>query len=209
MKKALKIGCLYPFLALLGISILIGIVEEIFDVEILPEETHDTVETISPSQKIRTLPQENTASMTSDETVEMRKVMVWDQTPEAQGVVVGDWIYIRGYPVGFIGASLTDGVLEWNDTSVSRDMTFFALVSTPNGLSVAEDRIVNMLGFIKISPQTKNITSINYLYFNQGESPLIWVVAKITQIDPPDPSNRYPGQWGINLTDIQVGLVSE
>jgi len=66
-----------------------------------------------------------------------------------------------------------------------------------------------MLGFIKISPQIKNIASINYLYFNQGKSPLIWVVAKIAQIDPPDPSNRYSGQWSINLTDIQVGLVSE
>lgn len=68
---------------------------------------------------------------------------------------------------------------------------------------------INMLGFIKISPQIKNIASINYLYFNQGKSPLIWVVAKIAQIDPPNPSNRYSGQWGINLTDIQVGLVSE
>ena len=83
------------------------------------------------------------------------------------------------------------------------------MISNPSGLSVAEDRIVNMLGFIKISPQIKNIASINYLYFNQGESPLIWVIAKIAQIDSPDPTNRYPGQWGINLTDIQVGLVSE
>lgn len=123
----------------------------------------------------------------------------------------GDWIAIRGYPVGFIGASLTDGgtQLKWNDTFLPEDMTSFGLVSNPNELSVAEDRIVNMLGFIKIPPQIKSIASINYLYLNQGESPLIWVVAKIAQIDPPDPSNRYPSQWGINLTDIQVGLVSE
>lgn len=267
LKKALKIGCLYPFLALIGISILI-VIAEVFkefthqtqDVEILPEETHDTVETSTPPQEISTPSEEDPASMTSDEVSQdgvgndefadmlkkmvysrtygwrflefnidrMPKMMVWDQTPEAQGVAVGDWIHIRGHPVGFIGAYVKDEGTHWvlkrrGPFFPRGDHNYFWLVSNPSGLSVmdslpelptcddadAEDRIV-IHGSVVISPQSKHIDRINFSYFNQGESPLIWVVAEIKGIYPPDPSDDcFPGQWHIKLTDVRARLVSE
>ena len=137
----------------------------------------------------------------------------WDQTPAEQGLEVGDWITVEGYPASLIGAEFvgTNGDItgwKWANYKVLGDQIIIA--SQPTGSSVPADRIVDMIGYIEKPSSNKKVARVNEAYvqkWGSSDNVLIRVTAQISQISPPDPTNRYPGQWGINLTDVDVELV--
>ena len=145
------------------------------------------------------------------------KQIFWDQTPAEQGLNAGDWITIDGYPAGLIGAETigTNGVItewKWTNNKLWGDQAMVVIASQPTGYSAPADRIVNMVGFVEKPSLNKKVGRINEAYvqkWSSSDSALIRVTAQISQISSPDPTNRYPGQWGVDLIDVDVELVKE
>ncbi len=145
------------------------------------------------------------------------KQIFWDQTPVEQELKVGDWITIDGYPAGLVGAEAvrTNGVVtgfRWSDNKLWGDQSMLVIASQPTGYSGPTDRIVNMVGFIENPSSNEKVARVNKAYiqkWDSSDSALVRVTAQISQISLPDPTNRYPEQWGIDLTSIDVELVKE
>lgn len=146
------------------------------------------------------------------------KQIFWDKTPPEQRLKVGDQITIQGYiNSGFIGAEAIgrNGVIsgwKWSDNQFWGDRAFISIVSQPTELSAPIDRIANIMGFIESPSSNKEVARINndlVKSWHDPEKGLIRVNGQIFRISPPDPTNRYPGQWGVDLTDIDVELVEE
>ena len=160
-------------------------------------------------------PSEKTSSASVEQVI--AKQIFWDQTPAEQGLNVGTWITIDGYPAGLIGAEIVgaNGVItgwKWTNNKLWGDQAMVVIASQPTGYSVPADRIVNMVGFIEKPSSNKKVGRVNEAYvqkWGSSDSALIRVTAQISQISPPDPTNRYPGQWGVDLTDIDVEFVKE
>lgn len=144
------------------------------------------------------------------------KHIYWDQTPAEQGLKVGDWVTIVGYTGGLISAEAigTNGVItgwKWTHNKIWGGQAFVAIVSQPTGLSAPADRIVNIVGFVEKPSSNREVARINEAYvkkWHEEKKGLIRVTGEISDISEPDPTNRYPGQWGMDLkTSVSVELV--
>lgn len=143
------------------------------------------------------------------------KQIVWDKIPTEQGLKIGDWITIEGYPAGLIGAEAIskNGVVtgyKWNEANaLFGDMAMIVIASQPIGYSVPADRIVNIVGFVKKPSSNRGVQQANEAYIKKWDTPegvLIRVSGEISRISSPDPTNRYPDQWGV---DLEAGLSVE
>ena len=173
-------------------------------------------------------PAEETAPALVEEVVEEKKTdppppppakqIVWDLSPAEQGLKVGDWITVEGYTGGLIGAEAIgrNGVItgwKWTNNKIWGDMAFIAIVSQPTGLSAPADRIVNIVGFVEKPSSNKEVERVNEAYverWHDHEKGLVRITGQISQISSPDPTNRYLGQWGMDLeTGIYIEHVEE
>ena len=219
MKKALKI---------IGFSVLVfivlGIVAAVLVSVFVPEEELEKVAAERAKTEQQTAPEENPPPEDSRPPVERMaekaayniKASTWDQTPAEQGLKVGDWVTIVGYTGGLIGAEAigTNGVItgwKWTHNKIWGDQAFVAIVSQPTGLSAPADRIVNIVGFVEKPSSNREVARINEAYvkkWHEEKKGLIRVTGEISDISEPDPTNRYPGQWGMDLkTSVSVELV--
>jgi hypothetical protein len=219
MKKILKIvgfSVLGLIVLVIGIAVLVSV--------FVPEEELEKVAAERAKTEQQTAPEENPPPEDSRPPVERMaekdayniKASTWDQTPAEQGLKVGDWVTIVGYTGGLIGAEAigTNGVItgwKWTHNKIWGDQAFVAIVSQPTGLSAPADRIVNIVGFVEKPSSNREVARINEAYvkkWHEEKKGLVRVTGEISDISEPDPTNRYPGQWGMNLkTSVFVELV--
>ena len=219
MKKILKIvgfSVLGLIVLVIGIVVLVSV--------FVPEEELEKVAAERAKTEQQTAPEENPPPEDSRRPVERMaekdayniKACTWDQTPAEQGLKVGDWVTIVGYTGGLIGAEAigTNGVItgwKWTDNKIWGDQAFVDFVSQPTGLSAPADRIVNIVGFVEKPSSNREVARINEAYvkkWHEEKKGLVRVTGEISDISEPDPTNRYPGQWGMNLkTSVFVELV--
>lgn len=206
MKKVLKVGCL-SVLGFLGFILLLALFG------VLPDPPEKTP-TSPPSEKI-TSPVETekgTTLPTAEPSPPKPKMLVWDKTPEEQGLKVGNWITINGYTGGLINAEAIGNNSKitgwrWQDNKYSANWIFIA--SQPTGLSAAADRFVNISGSLN-QAFSESVARINTVYVDNWHDPkkvVVRLTGEISEISPPDSLNRHPGQWGMHLKSASVYLV--
>ena len=136
------------------------------------------------------------------------KQIYWDKTPSEQGLKVGDWINIDGYTGQLIGAEAigSGGKVvgwKWIENKFTMNSSIFTIASQPTGLSAPHDQIVNIMGLMGEHTKSSEIERFNDDYIEkwyEDEKGYVRVTGEISNITPPDDdSNRYPGQWGIDL----------
>lgn len=139
--------------------------------------------------------------------------IVWNKTPEEQGLNVGDWITIDGYQRTYIGASakIENGDvigLNWHypDPNSNQKLGGVYLWSQSNANPLQTDRIKGILGFVdentvgKIPLNNDDLVEINYAIMKWHaaglqDRPRVRITAQISQIrHEPD---YFPNQWAI------------
>lgn len=219
MKKISKIGCL-SILGFLVICLIIGLFvdtpEETENVEPIKQsaptikEAPENATTQAPKQQISSPPvkikkekvetQEKSVALTPIKKPPVEPIeVVWNKTPQEQGLKVGDWMSIIGHQDAFISATGTgrNGVFtgwQWNP----QDSFGIDLVSNASAVSLATDRINGVYG--RLESPSKNATAkrANNKLMRQ-ETIILRLTGQIHQIMPPGKNDTYPNQWYIFL----------
>ena len=217
MKKIFKFGCL-PILGLLVILFIIGLFidtpEEKETLQHIKEHTPTIRETEAPEKAItQAKPREPTpARKPPVEITPIKKPpvepieVIWDKTPPAQGLKVGDWISIIGHQDAFISAIGTgrNGVFtNWN--WIKQDTFRIDLVSNASAVSLSTDRIGEVSGRLESPLQNPTAKSANNRLMKQ-ETVVLRLTGQIHQIMPPHEKDTYPNQWDISL---ESGVIIE
>ena len=155
------------------------------------------------------------------------KKIVWDKTPDEQGLNVGDWITIDGHQLTYIGATakVEKGEiveLDWYspDPKSNQRLGEVYLWSQPDGKPLKSDRIKAILGLVdqntvgKIPLNNDDLMNINKAILKWHAAdiqsrPRVCVTTQISQINhEPD---YFPNQWDIYClkTGTYVEFLSE
>ena len=213
MKKILKFGGL----SILAVFVLFFIIGPFIDT---PEEK-ETLQRIK--ENTPTIRAEPETVVTQEEVVKPPPVdeppppkeppvepieVVWDKTPQEQGLRVGDWISIVGHQDAFISAQWVgrNGVFNnWN--WIPQDSFGIDLVSNASALSLPTDRINGVYGSLESPLKNSTAKSANNRLMQQ-ETVVLRLTGQIHQIMPPGEKDTYPNQWFILLeSDVIIELV--
>ena len=206
MKKVFKIGCL-SILALFVILFIIGLFID------TPEEKETLQHIKEHTPTITEAPEKANTQEEAVEPTQSQKVgpppiqkppvepieIVWDKTPQAQGLKVGDWVSIIGHQDAFISATGTgrNGVFtNWN--WIKQDTFPIDLVSNASAVSLVTDRISGVYGRLKSPLQNLTAKSANNQLMRQ-ETVRLRLTGQIHQIQPPHENDTYSNQWYIFL----------
>ena len=213
MEKYLKIGCL-SILAVLVILIIFGLFIDTPEEKATKQRIRENTptiraepETVITQEDAVETPPVNEPTPPKEPPVEPLEV-VWDKTPQEQGLEVGDWITVIGHQDAFISAQWVGRNGVFNNWSwIPQDSFGIDLFSNASAASLPTDRINGVYGSLELPLQNATAKSANNILMRQ-ETVILRLTGQIHQILPPNENNTYPNQSYILLeSGVNIELV--